>query len=277
MRGSDPRGGHVNVLKAVNTVSSAAVVGFVYRASWLEELFARIRFHLRLLVPLDPNVPPMRILSKLSFWLQALLCFIHLPPFITFEWATNSMDNFVLYRGETILMALNMLRLYLFCNVFVDQQLVRLPKRHTVSGFTGVLMNSAFVCKHILNSKQAFPIIILVWVWHIFFLGYLFRAFENTACQFGNQIPPTNHTDSHFESTALHPGCQVWFLANFCFVDRSFLLDSSTNTGLDCCVERECSHVAGNNQVRRLRKDQRHISLGWFLVYFFYNDDGGLG
>jgi|LauGreDrversion4_2_1035121.scaffolds.fasta_scaffold2850357_1 hypothetical protein len=65
MRGSDPRGGYVNVLKVANTVFSAAVVGFAYRASWLGALRA-----------------------------------------------TNNMDNFVLYMGETLFMALNMLRLY---------------------------------------------------------------------------------------------------------------------------------------------------------------------
>jgi len=154
MRGYDPRGIEVNILKTVNLLFSLALVGLIYRARYLSELFERIRLHLRLLVPLDLQIQPRHILSKRFFWIEALVCLIHLPPGVTFEYGLLNWSNFVMYRGETIFMMWNTLRLYLFCKIFVDRVLVKLPRRHTVASFTSIRMGPAFAFKQVLNSEQ---------------------------------------------------------------------------------------------------------------------------
>ena len=184
LRGYNPRSPEVNILKVFNLLCSIIIVGLIFCARWLDELFNRIRLHLRLLVPLDVKVTPGCILSKPIFWLEALVCFVHLPPGVTFEYGTLNWKNFVLYRAETLFMAVNTLRLYLFWKVFVDWQLVRLPRRHTVSSFTGVLMNSAFTFKQVLNSEQALPCICTTWCLMILLFGYWFRAAEASGCLF---------------------------------------------------------------------------------------------
>ena len=62
-----------------------ALSGFIYRLYYLNELFERIRVHLRLLVPLDVSVGPSHVLSQGLFWLELTVNIIHLPPFMTFK------------------------------------------------------------------------------------------------------------------------------------------------------------------------------------------------
>ena len=134
------------------------------------------------------------------------MCFIHLPPGVTFEYGVLNWSNFVMYRAETIFMMWNTLRLYLFLKCFVDRVLAQLPRRHTVSSFTGVRMNSAFTFKQVLNSDQAMPVIVSFWLLQILVFGYWFRAVESTACLFGIQSGSTGEIFLT-EPTAEHAGC----------------------------------------------------------------------
>ena len=135
----------------------------MYRLYYLNELFERIRVHLRLLVPLDVNVHPRWIFRHHIFWFEMLVLFVHLPPFITFEIGILNWDNFILYRAETGMAVWNTLRFYLFWMCYVDWQLSYLPRRHTVSSFTGVRLNSAFAFKQVLNSEHAMVFIAGLW------------------------------------------------------------------------------------------------------------------
>ena len=64
-----------------------------------------------------------------------------------------------------------------------------------------------------LNSEQAMPFIIAIWMIQILVLGYWFRAMESTACLFG--LPTGSTAEIFFTSpTAEHLGCQVSILAH---------------------------------------------------------------
>ena len=149
----------------------ALMAGCLYKLYYLHELFERIRVHLRLLVPMDVNVHPVSVLQHGLFWLEAFVCTLHLPPFVTFEVGLLNWDNFILYRAETGFAIWNTLRLYRFWMFFVDWQLGQLPRRHTVSSFTGVRLNSAFTFKTVLNSTSAVPFIATLWTSFVALLG----------------------------------------------------------------------------------------------------------
>jgi len=222
MRGYPPQEMLVNVCKGLNLALSAILVALIYREHWLNEIFERIRLHLRLLVPLDLNINLALILSKPIFWIESFVCFVHLPPWISFEVGVINWSNFVLYRAETIFMLWNTLRVYLFWKCFTDAVLEKLPRRHTVSSFTGVRMNSAFTFKQVLNSEQSVLVIAMFWFGQILLLGYWFRAVEATACLFGVESGTTGGI-MYVKPTAEHPGCQednsfrwkVWILDGF--------------------------------------------------------------
>ena len=219
----------VNASKAINTLLSLTLVGMIYWLHWLDELFQRIRAHLRLLLPLNTNIRPWEIVGKPKFLALSLVNFLHLPPGVTFEFGMVNWDNFVLYRGETICMMFNSLRIFWFAQCFVHMFLFRLPRRHTVSSFTGVRMNSAFCFKEILNSDSALHVITMFWLIILLVLGYWFRAVESTACLFGvtqNRNDTSVGFASDFsssaslavspvlymlETTSLHEGCKVWW------------------------------------------------------------------
>jgi hypothetical protein len=224
LRGYAPQHILVNASKALNTLLSMILVMMIYRLHWLGELFQRIRAHLRLLLPLNTSISPLEILCKPKFLALSLLNFLHLPPGVTFEFGVVNWDNFVLYRGETICMMFNTLRIFLFAQCFVHIFLFRLPRRHTVSSFTGVRMNSAFCFKEILNSDSALHVITIFWFIMLLVLGYWFRAVESTACLFGATVDKTSvgfasdfGSNSSLagspvlETTSLHEGCKVWW------------------------------------------------------------------
>lgn len=143
----------------------------MYKLYYLHELFERIRVHLRLLVPMEVKVHPVSVLQHGLFWLEAFVCIMHLPPFITFEVGVLNWTNFMLYRAETGFAIWNTLRLYRFWMCFVDWQLGGLPRKHTVSSFTGARLNSAFTFKTVLNSTEAVPFIAALWTLLTFLLG----------------------------------------------------------------------------------------------------------
>jgi hypothetical protein len=88
--------------------------------------------------------------------------------------------------------------------------LFRLPRRHTVSTFTGVRMNAAFAFKQALNSDAALTYIALCWGMQIILFGYWMRAAEGTACLFGvsEDLAARELPGFMSNTTALHAECQ---------------------------------------------------------------------
>jgi hypothetical protein len=64
------------------------------------------------------------------FWLELLLCLIHLPPYCTFELSTKQMDNVIVYRAEGVFAVVNTLRVYLLARVFKHASLSRFKRLH---------------------------------------------------------------------------------------------------------------------------------------------------
>jgi hypothetical protein len=122
-------------------------------------------------VPLNIKIEPQWILCQGTFWFEAIILFIHLPPFVTFEYGTLNWNNFILYRAETMFAVWNSLRCYLFWRCYVDWQLKDLPRKHTVASFTGVRLNSSFTFKQVLNSDQAVAFIACLWASLLLLLG----------------------------------------------------------------------------------------------------------
>jgi hypothetical protein len=52
------------------------LAGVLYQLYYMNELFERIRMHLRLLVPLEIKVHPQWILRHLSFWVEIFVNFL---------------------------------------------------------------------------------------------------------------------------------------------------------------------------------------------------------
>ena len=171
LRGFAPLSLMVNITKFVSTCFSCVLIGLLYRVYHLDVLFERIRLHLRLLVPLNIKIEPQWILCQGTFWFEAIILFIHLPPFVTFEYGTLNWNNFILYRAETMFAVWNSLRCYLFWRCYVDWQLKDLPRKHTVASFTGVSLNSSFTFKQVLNSDQAVAFIACLWASLLLLLG----------------------------------------------------------------------------------------------------------
>ena len=163
LRGWAPLSPTVNIVKFVSTCFSCVLIGLLYRLYHLDVLFERIGLHLRLLVPLNVNIQPQWVIRQRTFWVEAIILFVHLPPFITFEYGTLNWNNFILYRAETIFAVWNSVRFYLFWRCYVDWQLQDLPRKHTVASFTGVRLNSSFTFKHVLNTDQAVAFIACLW------------------------------------------------------------------------------------------------------------------
>ncbi len=44
-------------------------------------------------------------------WVEMVVCGLHLPPLVTFEFGSMQLDNYVMYRGESVLCFVNTLRL----------------------------------------------------------------------------------------------------------------------------------------------------------------------
>eukprot|EP00961_Rhodomonas_salina_P302388 3940826-Rhodomonas_salina.6 len=66
---------------------------------------------------------------------EVLFNIFHLPPYTTFELGGLQLDNYVVYRGETLCMLLNSLRLYLLIRVCKNAVLSDLPKQVSASPY----------------------------------------------------------------------------------------------------------------------------------------------
>jgi len=196
---SDPL---LNTLKIANSAFSVAVIVLLYYYYWLHTLFERIVNHLRRGAVLDTTIPMAEILSKRLFWIEALVCGFHIPPFVTFEIGIVQMSNFSMMRVETFGAVMNCLRLYLVARCFTDWILARMPKRHTVATYAAVDLGTSYAFKQLFNGWGGVYYVMMTWTILLGVFGYWFRAAEMTACFF----PSTT------EDRCLEDRAKIWSL-----------------------------------------------------------------
>ena len=112
-----PRSRTVEDLKTLAAVASFLSIALLCRIFWLQDLLAHVVAHLQGLAPLDDEQTLAALYSNFhsnlpsrpAFWGQALICLVHLPPGLAFEFA--SFDGSWAYRGESLAALFSMLRL----------------------------------------------------------------------------------------------------------------------------------------------------------------------
>ena len=183
VRSHDPRSSEMNTLKAGNTLCTLMLLLFLWRNYHYLELSIRLKMHLVALHPLDVHVDFSTAFRMGRFWAEAIICGIHIFPFLTFELVQINWLNIVMYRAETLGALVNSVRIYLIWPVVRDSILETLPRRHTISAFTNVQMSSAFAFKVIMND-ELLSLVFIAACWSLCFLltGYWFRAAEFSAC-----------------------------------------------------------------------------------------------
>lgn len=97
--GEAPNSFIMTVLKSSNSFVSVLILGLLYYYYMLHIRFERIVHHLRRGAPLTVEVAALEIFRNKFFWLEALLCCSHLPPFVTFEVPVTQMKNFSMVRA----------------------------------------------------------------------------------------------------------------------------------------------------------------------------------
>ena len=173
----DPRGQEINVLKALNSILTLACLACIYVNYHLKVYIFRVNRHCRSLTPLDWRpVPPDILFRRPDFWIEILFFGCHCPPFFTAEVWTETIDNLVVYRIETLAALFNMCRVYLLWKYVRDRQLLMIPKRHTIQRFTGAEFNSMYVLKELLRGRNGPVTIALIWLLAIWVGAYAFRA-----------------------------------------------------------------------------------------------------
>ena len=75
----------MNSAKAASSVLSVLCLVFIYRIHWTSILLQRLTHHLRRGHSFDDSIPFYHILRRPSFWIEALICIAHVPPYITGE------------------------------------------------------------------------------------------------------------------------------------------------------------------------------------------------
>jgi len=182
------------------------------------------------------------ILSNPLFYLECLLCGIHCPPGLDYQYASETLGNFVVYRIETVFSSLNLLRIYLLWRAFADYMLADLPKRHTLAGFSRIKLGTAFIMKRMMNSWYAFFYMAFGYTLACFLFGYWYRNAELTACQF---VPMPVHRGNNL-TTILHPGCFKGNAYPYCrqLPHNTFCIRERTwGPGLTIFTHRKCKNV----------------------------------
>ena len=172
----------IEVLKGINFVFTFLAALFLVKYYWLCELFDRIYSHLHKLQRLKVGVPWYHVFCSQGLWIEIVVLLPHCPPFFTMSFGVENMKNFSVYRVETIMAVYNVLRTYTFWRWYRDIRCSKLPKRHTISNFTGVPFNSVYILKKSLDGWSGVLMIVYLWSFSILSLGYVFRAAEHTAC-----------------------------------------------------------------------------------------------
>jgi hypothetical protein len=117
-----------------------------------------------------------------GLWFKVFIVGGHCPPFYTYEYWTNSFDNIVVYRLETITALFNTLRIYLVFRWLRDCELSKMRKRHTIASFAGAKFDNVYIFKRWLHGWNGAFFITSVWVLSLLMCGYWFRSGEITAC-----------------------------------------------------------------------------------------------
>ena len=178
----DPTEFRMDLCKCLNSIFTLICLLIIYRYYWLRAVIFRINRHCRRLVRFDANISFGHIASSWVFWLEVLIVGVHCPPFYTNEYWTDSFDNIVVYRIETIAALLNTIRIYLFFRWLRDYELSKMAKRHTIESFAGAKFNNKYICKRWLHGWNASLFLTLVWGLCIFMCAYWYRSAEITAC-----------------------------------------------------------------------------------------------
>lgn len=197
----NPTAPEVELFKALNTICTAVLLFFIFKIHHMTVLFNRVGRHLDYGQPLETERELSEVVKQKKLWAEMIFCGLHLPPFITFEFGSMQLDNYVMYRGESIMCFINTLRLYLLCRVLRDAELQDLPRVHTVQRFTGVEIGYVFALKRVFNSLLAVWYIAWLWAGTIFVLGYWFRIGEFSACRLDHFKDPKCSTKEALEWT----------------------------------------------------------------------------
>ena len=187
VRNMDPLTIQMNICKGFTSIFSVASIYFIYKIYWTNILNKRLDKFLRRGVPLDDDIGWSDVFRSKLFWIEVVICLLHCPPFVTAEISQEAMSNIIVYRLETIMCAVGLVRLYLVWRTFADKMLDDLPhkKKNNIASFTNVNFDSTFVLKRMLNSWRAGYWIAGFWITLVVLAGYLFRLAEHThACLF---------------------------------------------------------------------------------------------
>lgn len=196
-----PHAPSVEVLKTLNMLVSLGSVPVLYRSYALRVLLARL-VRARALAKLSPDrlhVGIKEVLSQPPFWLESLVCAVHLPPGVTFELGTTQLSNFVMYRGETLMFMLNLARCYLLVRVVKDHVLSHMAHLHSIASVHRIHCGYRFVAKHLHNSSGASWYILFGWLTSIVLLAFLTRAAEFPACDLKHSTHPKCQTEQVWE------------------------------------------------------------------------------
>ncbi len=110
----------------------------------------------------------------------------HLPPYLTAELDVTTKENFVMLRLESLVACLSTLRVYMLLRMVVDMILASMPKRQTISSYTGVNLGAIFAFKKLFNGWIGVACVAIMWSLSLVILAYWFRATEATACLFAS-------------------------------------------------------------------------------------------
>jgi hypothetical protein len=193
------------------------------------------------------------ILSDPYFYFECFLCGVHCPPGLDYQYASEFMGNFMLYRIETVFSSFNLLRIYLLWRWFADYTLADLPSRYTLAGFSRVKIGTTFILKRTLSSWYGFFYLALGYIVACTIFGYWYRSAELTACQF---VPMPVHRGSNI-TTILHPGC-------FNGKNIYFMRKRNWGRGLTTFTCRKCKNL--DNPRRSIRESQRYLAATQYLV-----------
>jgi hypothetical protein len=182
LRGEEPRSAIVDAFKALNTAASAVCTLAIYSAHWLEILNVRLNEHLSRGTKLDVDVTFRSVGANVWFWVEFIICAVHVPPFMTSEVGGLNMENMVVYRIETMGCVWNMFRFYLLWWAFVHFMVHDLPMRHTVGSYSNVKFESLFALKRSLNTWYSFLYLSVGWAVLIVLLGYTYMSAEASSC-----------------------------------------------------------------------------------------------
>ena len=179
---ADPTEFRMDLYKGLNSIFTLICLLIIYRYYWMRAVIFRINRHCRRLVRFDANISFGHIASSWGFWLEVLVVGGHCPPCYTTEYWTNSFDNDVVYRVETLAALFNTLRIYLFFRWLRDYELSTMAKRHTIASFAGAKFDNVYIFKRWLHGWNASLFLTLFWGLCIFLLAYWYRSAEITAC-----------------------------------------------------------------------------------------------